>query len=251
MDEKLFFRNAAGDGIAALLSTPEKPNGKGVVLLHCFTGTKHHRIMRGLAESLAGSGFSVLRFDFSGNGESGGKIEDATYTRMMGEVREAVSLLRRRGMKKIGVAGHSMGAMLSLISAHEDRRIAAVGFVSGSSQAARVREVFPKEAVEKAEKEGVAHAFVYGREIRLKREFLLDVERYNVGHYAATLGRPILILHGTHDEIIPPFHARQLYAWASEPKTLEMLEGADHLFRNDGHFGKLKRIVCDWFSSHL
>ncbi|MEW6722114.1 MAG: alpha/beta fold hydrolase [Candidatus Micrarchaeota archaeon] len=256
MDESFAFRDESGDEIAAVLSMPDAGNGRlgtsrGVVLLHCFTCTKHHRIMRNLAESLCGRGIAALRFDFSGNGESGGKIEDSTYTKMVREVGEAVSALRERGVEKIGVAGHSMGAMLSVLSAHEDRRIGAVAFIAGSSQAARVREVFPKESVEKAEKDGESQAFVYGRDIVLKREFLLDVEKFNIGHAVATLKRPLLIVHGSEDEIIHPYHARQLYHWASGPKELKVMQGADHLFRKEEHLGALKETVSGWFAKNL
>jgi len=251
MDEKLTFRNAEGDGLSAVLGLPENPNGNGIVMLHCFTCTKHHRIMRGLSECLLAHGFTTLRFDFSGNGESGGKIEDATYTKMLGETAAAVAVLKKRGCKRIGAAGHSMGAMLALLAAHGDKRINAVAFISGSSQAARVREVFPPDAVEKAEREGVSRAFVYGRDITLKREFLLDVEKYNVGHAVAVLHRPLLIVHGSADEIIPPFHARQLHAWSNNHSRLEMVGGADHLFRDERNLARMRSLVCSWFSEAL
>jgi len=251
MDEKFFFRNREGESVAAILGIPGKPNGHAVILLHCFMCTKHHRIMRNLAECLAISGFAVLRFDFSGNGESKGKVEESTYTKMISEVKDAVSLLKKRGMKKIGVAGHSMGAMLGLLCAHEDPRIDAVAFISGSSQAARVREVFSDEVVEKAEREGSAEAFVYGRDIILKREFLHDLEKYNVGHAVAMLKKPLLIVHGAKDEVIAPFHARSLFGWAHEPKTLELVAGADHLFRRDEDLIRLREIVCGWFGKSL
>ncbi|MCI0532496.1 MAG: alpha/beta hydrolase, partial [candidate division Zixibacteria bacterium] len=233
MDTPVTF-NSSGNRIAAIITQLEKPNGKGIVLLHCFTCTKHHKIMRTLATDLASRGFSVLRFDFSGNGESQGNIEEATYTRMLGEVRDAVSLLNSHGVKKVGVAGHSMGAMLAILSAQADPRISAVAFIAGSSQASRVREVFPKEAIEKAERDGIAESEAYGKKITLRKEFLLDVEKYNVGHAAATLNRPILIIHGKDDETIPFYHARQLFGWCSGPKTLELMENTDHLFKKEG-----------------
>ncbi len=251
MDEKLTFTNSSGDSIAAVLGVPERPNGRGIVLLHCFTCTKHHRILRGISECLVAHGFTTLRFDFSGNGESGGRLEDATYTKMLGEVSAAASVLRKRGCGRIGAAGHSMGAMLALLAAHEDKHINAVAFISGSSQAARVREVFPPETVEKAEREGQAQAFVYGRDMSLKREFLLDVEKYNVGHAVAVLHRPLLIVHGTADEIIPPFHARQLHQWSNGHSRLELMEGADHLFRDERNLSKLRKLVCSWFAESL
>ncbi len=251
METTVTFRNGYGDTLAGILSEPEKPDGRGVVLLHCFTCTKHHRILRNLSQSLSAAGISVLRFDFSGNGESTGKIEESDYTKMIGDVKEAVSLLRERGIRKVGVAGHSMGAMLSALSAHEDRRIAAVGFIAGSSQAARVREIFPDDILEKVEAEGKAEASVYGRTITLKREFLHDVEKYNIGLSIATLGRPLLVVHGTRDETIPVFHARQIYAWASEPKRLELIEGADHMFKKEEHLKALKDKVTGWFGKNL
>ena len=251
MDAPISFRNSYGDTLAGILSEPQDPNGNGIALLHCFTCTKHHRILRNLSQSLCDAGFTVVRFDFSGNGESTGKIEESDYTKMIGDVKEAVSLLRDRGMKKVGVAGHSMGAMLSALSAHEDKRIAAVGFIAGSSQAARVREIFPDSILEKAEREGVVEAFVYGRSIVLRREFLHDVEKYNIGHAIATLRRPLLVVHGTKDETIPVFHARQIYAWASEPKTLELIDGADHMFKKEEHLALLRQKTTAWFGKNL
>lgn len=245
------FKNREGEELAAVLDVPEKHSGKAIILLHCFTCTKHHRILRGISECLTGHGFAVLRFDFSGNGESEGRLEDATYTKMLSEVHEAISYLRRRGFSKVGIAGHSMGAMLALLAAGQDRRISAVAFIAGSSQAARVREVFPPRAIEQAEREGSAKAFVYGREMVLKREFLLDVEKYNVGHEVAVLSRPLLIVHGSADAVIAPFHARQLHEWSGGHSTLEMIEGADHLFSGEAHLRRLRSLVCPWFREKL
>ncbi len=246
MDLPLFFDDVSGDRLAGLISQPSQPNGRGVVLLHCFTCTKHHRIMRRLSEGLTGKGFTVLRFDFSGNGESGGRLEDSTYTKMIREIKSAVTVLEGRGLRSIGVVGHSMGAMLGILAAHEDKRIREVCFIAGSSQAARVREVFPKEAIERAEAEGSAEAIVYGRQMKLHKEFLLDIENYNVGLAVATLRRPLLIIHGAKDETIAPFHARQLYNWASPPKSLELIEGADHLFKTDAHLDEVVSLAADW-----
>ena len=242
------FFESDGEKLAAIIDMPTKPNGNGVVLLHCFTCTKHHRIMRNLAKDLCDSGFCVLRFDFPGNGESEGKIEDSTYTKMIHSVSDAVSMLKSRGMEKIGLAGHSMGAMIALLAA-KDERIDAVAFIAGSSKPGRVREVFPKEAVEKAEREGIAEAFVYGRTIKLKREFLIDLEKHSVEAAVKTLSKPILIVHGSKDETINVEHAKKLYSWANQPTKLEIIDGADHLFKDEKHLEKLKEAVAKWFQS--
>ena len=256
METKISFKNSQGEILKGVLHQPKKPQAtdgqdNGIVFLHCFTCTKYHRIVRSLSEQLCEAGFIVLRFDFSGNGESEGRLEDATYTKMIGEVKEAVTLLNKRGIRRIGLAGHSMGAILVLLSASSDPRVSAVAFLAGSSEAARVRHIFPPEVIETTEREGVSEAFVYGRTIMLKREFLLDVENYNAGLAAATLKRPILLVHGTADEVINFYHARQLYNWASQPKTLVPIEGADHLFRDDAALRQLSDVVVGWFLKTL
>lgn len=251
MEEQLTFSNNSGDDISAVLSIPGKSDGRAVMLLHCFCCTKYHRVMRHLSSALNSEGIATLRFDFSGNGESGGSLEEATYTKMLGEARAAADLLESRGMERIGVAGHSLGAMMSLLAAHHDDRLRAVAFISGSSQAARVREVFPQEAIEEAETKGHSHAVVYGRDMRLTSDFLHDIDRHNVGHAVAVLERPFLIVHGTRDSVIEPHHARKLYLWAGEPKRIEYIEGADHLFRDESHLDEMVRKVSGWFSENL
>lgn len=251
MGEELTFQGPDGESLSGYIEAPPRPNGKGVVLLHCFLCTKHHRIMRSLAQCLSAHGFTVLRFDFSGNGKSGGKIEDSTYTRMIGEVKAAVSLLEKRGISSVGVAGHSLGAMISLLSAYEDGRIRAVAFISGSSQAARVKEIFPPEVLERAEKEGSAIAAAYGREITIKREFLRDIDRYDVRKAASGLERPLLVIHGTADDVIDHVHAKQIFAWAGAGRKIVLIEGGDHMFGDEGHLAKLKEAVCSWFSEAL
>lgn len=251
MEERFTFTGSSGENVSAIFTSPEKPDGRAVILLHCFLCTKNQRIMRAISGSLLGKGIASLRFDFYGNGESGGVVEDSTYTKMLGQIKDAVSLVQGRGMGRIGVCGHSMGAMLGLLAADQDKRIDAVAFLAGSSQAARVREVFPIEVVELAELEGHSHASVYGRDIKLKREFLLDIERFNVGHAAAMLKRPFLIVHGGHDEVIPFYHARQMHNWAHEPKSLVVIPEADHLFKREGHLAELREVVARWFADVL
>ncbi|MBI5223939.1 alpha/beta fold hydrolase [Candidatus Micrarchaeota archaeon] len=242
LEEKFSF-TSTGDKIIAVLSEPEEKTTTAFVLLHCFTCTKYHRVIRNVSEALNEKGITTLRFDFSGNGESEGKIEDAFYTKMISEVKSAVTILKNRGYEQIGVGGHSLGAMIALLASSEDERVSSVLFIAGSSEAGRVREVFPKEIIEKAEKEGVAIGHAYDRDIPIKREFLRDLETYDVKKAVSNLKRPITIIHPIQDEIIPVFHARQLYDEASEPKKLHLIDGCDHLFKMPGAIEKLREIV--------
>jgi hypothetical protein len=59
-----------------------------------------------------------------------------------------------------------------------------------------------------------------------------------------SIAMPVLIICGTVDTIAPPWMARELYARANEPKTIQWIEGAGHddvMVTRDGVF--LRAIV--------
>lgn len=77
---------ANGKTIRGILHTPEHQKNKsqdqipGLVLCHGFTGNKIglHRLFVKAARYFSHLGFAVLRFDFSGCGDSDGNYEDIT-----------------------------------------------------------------------------------------------------------------------------------------------------------------------------
>jgi alpha-beta hydrolase superfamily lysophospholipase len=61
--------------------------------------------------------------------------------------------------------------------------------------------------------------------------------------------RPLLLIHGTADAILPDQCSRILYERAAEPKTLRLFEGADHRFSGVGD--ELLGVVSDWLGAKL
>ncbi|MBI4581131.1 MAG: alpha/beta hydrolase, partial [Planctomycetes bacterium] len=49
-----------------------------------------------------------------------------------------------------------------------------------------------------------------------------------IDHVGRIAPRPLLIIHGTADEIVPVEMARRLHAAAGDPKELWLVDGADH-----------------------
>ena len=82
-----------------------------------------------LAGALADAGFIVVRYDKRGIGQSGGRPESAGLSDFSDDQRAAMKYLQGRkdvDNKRIAVAGHSEGGLVSLISAEREKRIAAV-----------------------------------------------------------------------------------------------------------------------------
>lgn len=56
--------------------------------------------------------------------------------------------------------------------------------------------------------------------------------------------RPILLIHGDRDGVIPPDTAQTIYDWAFEPKRLVMMAGADHGLREVRD--DVRALLLDW-----
>lgn len=93
-------------------------NAPWFILAHGFTG---HRIGPGylfarLSRELAEAGFSSLRFDFSGAGESDGVFPEMTIATMRSDLLSAVKQIKKRfAPKKLILLGHSLGGMIASI----------------------------------------------------------------------------------------------------------------------------------------
>ncbi len=114
----LYF-DSQGQGLFAWLHHPEPRSAlrHGVVLCPPlgYEQIHAHRSLRHLADGLARAGFSVLRFDYHGTGDSAGSEEDpdrlATW---LANVRDAQAWLRQElGCTRISLAGLRLGALLA------------------------------------------------------------------------------------------------------------------------------------------
>jgi pimeloyl-ACP methyl ester carboxylesterase len=61
--------------------------------------------------------------------------------------------------------------------------------------------------------------------------------------------RPLLLLHGTADAVLPHACSEMIFERASEPKTLKLFPGADHRLSHSGD--ELFHTVRDWLLSHI
>jgi exosortase A-associated hydrolase 2 len=92
----------------------------GTVFCGPFTEEKliAHRPMVNLARKLASNGFTCLRFDYMGHGDSNGDFEDATVESRLSDIRAVNNYLRREcGCKQVVLLGVRFGATLSVLAA--------------------------------------------------------------------------------------------------------------------------------------
>jgi putative redox protein len=76
---------------------------------------------------------------------------------------------------------------------------------------------------------GEAEVELAGRSVRIKKQFLEDLEEQSMHERIEALGRALMILHSPTDETVNIDHAARIFAAARHPKSFVSLDGADHL----------------------
>ncbi|MCI0569292.1 MAG: alpha/beta hydrolase [Myxococcaceae bacterium] len=200
----------------AWLFRPQGPPRGLVVYLHGRNGNRE--LGARVADRLLPAGFAVLAYDQRGHGRSGGR--HCTYGYY--EKHDLIAWVDALGIEPVYVVGHSTGAAVALQAAAIEPRIR--GVVSLASFARLddvIREQLPPFARGDALRDALASA---------EREAHFDVDAVAPELAARSIHAPVLLIHGTRDDVVPSSHALRI--WRQLPATdngsLLLIEGAGH-----------------------
>lgn len=177
------------------------PNsGARYTILHSHGNAEDLGFLQGVLSELHGAGFSVVAYDYRGYGQSSERrptvqtaIEDAEAVYDYVVDRLAIP------PERLILHGRSLGSGPTL------------------------------ELASRRECAGVALESAFVSVLRVVTRFrVLPFDHYNNLSRVGTVRRPVLVIHGTRDGVIPPWHGRSLFEAASEPKWAVWVEGAGH-----------------------
>ena len=199
---EVFLEAADGDRVHALY-WPAEPGRPTVLFLHGNAQSVFEWAL--VREDIAAMDCGLLLLDYPGYGKSTGRPTEAS---LYAAGRAALAWLAREGVPpaRTIVFGKSLGGGVAGEIAR-DADLAGVvlesTFRSIPSVLSRLLPMIPASAVFKG-------------------------ERYDT---AAKIGRfraPVLVVHGTRDDLIPVEEGKALYDLAREPKQLYLVPGAGH-----------------------
>jgi len=248
--EKVHFRNASGQELAARLERPAGRPRATAVFAHCFTCSKDVAAASRVSRGLVRSGFAVLRFDFTGLGGSEGDFANTDFSSNVADLLAAVDYLRHGLGAPSLLIGHSLGGAAVLSAGPDVPEARAVVTIAAPSEPQHLRHLLVG-AIDAIEREGSAPIRIGGREFTIKKEFLDDLDEQRLSERIGSLGKALLVLHSPQDEIVGIEHARRIYAAAKHPKSFLSLDGMDHLLGEREDSTYVANVVAAWSQRYL
>jgi uncharacterized protein len=182
-----------------------------------------------LADRLASeSGWNVVSFNFRGTGDSEG---DFSLGGWLHDLRAATDhALTLPGVAAVWLCGFSTGGSLSLCAAGEDERVAGVASFAAPADF----ESWANNAdsfLERARGLGVVRGRGFPPDLDGWARELHEIRPLAL--VAKIPPRPLLIVHGSEDELVPVVDGRALADAAEGGAELRVLTGAGHRLRHD------------------
>src|SRR5690348_6600251 len=134
--ERFDFDGAQGQRLSGRLDRPDGAPRAYALFAHCFTCDKTTKAAVRISRALAAHGLAVLRFDFSGLGESEGQL--AGFSANVQDLVAAAAALTARGIAPTLLVGHSLGGAAALAAAGDIASVKAVATVGAPADPAHV-----------------------------------------------------------------------------------------------------------------
>ncbi|UCC70960.1 MAG: alpha/beta fold hydrolase [Gemmatimonadota bacterium] len=249
--QRLTFEGATGAALSARLELPvdERPIAYAL-FAHCFTCSKNFKAAVHISRALAQARVGVLRFDFTGLGESEGEFSETTFSSNVDDLVAAADYMEREWAAPAILIGHSLGGAAVLQAAHRMPACKAVATIAAPAEPQHVLRHL-KSSLDEIRKCGSAEVMLAGRPFTIKKEFLDDLDRQNMEDRIRTLDRALLVFHSPADAIIGAEDAAQIYQAAREPKSYVSLEGADHLLSRTEDSQYVGAVIAAWAARYL
>lgn len=249
---KLKFINDAGLQLAGLLETPDtqQPIFQYAIFAHCFTCGKDIAAASRISRALAKKGIAVLRFDFTGLGNSDGDFANTNFSSNVEDLVAAARALEENYQAPTLLIGHSLGGAAVLSTAEKLPTIKAIATIGSPATADHIQHLFVDEK-ETIHAEGTATVKIGTRSFQIKKQFLDDLARHSSEKIIKGLNKAVLIFHSPVDDIVSIDEAAKIYRAARHPKSFISLDKADHLLskKEDAEF--VANTLASWASRYL
>ncbi len=251
LSEAVTFKGGLGHRLAARLDLPAGAPPRAYALFaHCFSCSKDVLAAKRIAEALTHHGIAVLRFDFTGLGQSEGDFANTNFSSNVEDLVAAADFLRRHHQAPRLLVGHSLGGSAVLMAAPRVPEAVAVATIGAPADPLHVAKHF-EQHIREIDTTGEAEVKLGGRPFRIKKQFLEDIRNQKVLEIVRDMKKALLVMHAPRDEYVGIENASKIFTAARHPKSFLSLDRADHLLRNKEDALYAGTMLQAWASHYL
>ncbi len=247
---KVTFPGALGTPLAGRLDRPDSGERACALFAHCFTCGKDLKAAHRIGKALVERGIAVLRFDFTGLGESEGDFAGTTFQSNLDDLVAAAAFLRREVEAPQILVGHSLGGAAVIAAAERIPETVAVATIGAPSDTAHLRQGLLAGLGDEAPG-GPVEVTIGGRRFPIAPQLLEDLRTDHVELRLARLRRALLVMHSPVDAVVAIDHARRIYQGARHPKSFVSLHDADHLLTREADAVYAADVLAAWVGRYL
>jgi putative redox protein len=238
-----------GVTLSGALETPESGIRCYALFAHCFTCGKDVAAASRIARGLTREGIAVLRFDFTGLGNSDGDFANTNFSSNLQDLLAASDFLRREFEAPSLLIGHSLGGAAVLAMAASVPEVKAVATIGAPFRAEHVVHNF-SASLDDIRERGEAEVTLAGRNFTIRKQFIDDLESYGT-EGIGKLRKALLVMHSPVDDTVAIDEAEKIYVAAMHPKSFVSLDDADHLLTRKADAEYVAATIAGWASRYL
>jgi len=213
-----------------------------VIFVHGFTGDRNeHQFFNG-ARFFEKHGFSSFRFNLYDWKKDARKLEECTLSLHGQDLDVVVEYFRKKGIKRIFVAGHSFGGVTVLLSKKRDFDAAVLWDSSGDKNII-LKARYLKDLGKYYFNDDCSYGFTISKAMYLENKKLKPSELIKKIHTPIKIivaGAGIMINEG-----------KKLYQNAHKPKAFAIIPNATHCFDEDGTEEQLFQETYNWLKQFV
>jgi putative redox protein len=247
---QVLFQNKQKKSLSGLLELPEVRVNCFAIFAHCFTCSKDGIAATYISRALAENGVAVLRFDFTGLGNSAGDFSNTNFSSNLDDLFAAAEFLQKQYAAPQLLIGHSLGGSAVLAVANQIESIKAVVTINAPATAEHVKHLFVDAHNEILNNQS-AEVSLGGRSFTIQKQFIEDLNRHNTLNHIKQLGKALLVFHSPVDQVVSIDEATRIYVAAKHPKSFISLDHADHLLSDKGDADYVAAVIIAWVSRYL
>lgn len=250
--QRVSFPNTQGQMLSAKIELPiDQHPHNCAIFAHCFTCSKNLNAIRFISQALTQEGIAVLRFDFTGLGDSEGDFADTSFSSNIEDLIAAAEFMSKEYESPSLLIGHSLGGAAVLLAKHQIPSVKAIATIGAPYEPAHVSHLL-QSGVEEIKEKGIAEVNIGGRPFTVKKKFLEDLEQLSSSHSVINnLNTGLLVIHSPQDTTVEIENATKIYKAAQHPRSFLSIDGADHLLSHSEDARYVGEAIAVWAKRYL